>query len=312
MVETYAAAAERYGYIVAGSNVSRNGPWSVSVTALQAMLDDLGRRFSIDPQRIYLTGLSGGARVALEVALAGNKVAGVIASSAGYPDSKPRASVAFPLFATTGTDDFNYVEMRLLDRKLTSPHFLAIFDGGHALPPDDVAQDAIEWMELQAMRSGRRGKDEASIDRLLDKRRQQIAGSVDPVKTVYLLSALVSDFNGLRDVSVEERRASELSKQRDVKKALSQDRAAVDDEWRTIEQIYGLEASLQDETRHDVSLMQLRDRLSKLARKAAEQDDSAERRQARRMLRAVSVGAAGRVQDRAYLALVEESVRPLR
>jgi poly(3-hydroxybutyrate) depolymerase len=309
IVDTYAAAAERYGYIVAGSNVSRNGPWSVSLGALQAMLADLGRRFSIDPQRVYLTGLSGGARVVLQVALAGNNVAGVIASSAGYPDSEPRASVGFPLFATTGTEDFNYVEMRRLDRKLTSPHFLAIFDGGHALPPDGVAQEAIEWMELQAIKSGRRPRDDELIERLLDERRQQLATSVDPVKTVYLLNALVSDFKNLRDVSVEETRARDLSRQRDVKRALSQDRRAVDEEWRALEEIYGLEANLRDETRHDVSLMSLRDRLSKLARKAASQDDSSERGEARRVLRAVSVGASGRVQDRAYLALVEEYAR---
>src|SRR4051794_7532688 len=34
MVETYRAAAEQYGYIVAGSNTSRNGPWSVSQKAV--------------------------------------------------------------------------------------------------------------------------------------------------------------------------------------------------------------------------------------------------------------------------------------
>jgi hypothetical protein len=44
--------------------------------------------------------------------------------------------------------------MRLLDRKLTSPHHLAVFSGGHTLPPDDVALEAIEWLELQAMKTG--------------------------------------------------------------------------------------------------------------------------------------------------------------
>src|SRR5437763_491671 len=107
MVEKYAAAAEQYGYIVAGSNNSRNGPWSASVAAVQAVPADLGRRFSIDPRRVYLTGMSGGARVALQVALAKNDIAGVIASSAGYPDSRPRGRVPFALFSTAGTEDFN-------------------------------------------------------------------------------------------------------------------------------------------------------------------------------------------------------------
>src|SRR5207248_9970489 len=117
---------------------------------------DLGQRFSIDAERLYLTGMSGGARVATQDALNNNNIAGVIASSAGYPDSKPRASVHFAVFATAGTEDFNYIEMRQLDRKLTSPHHLAIFNGGHTLPPDEIALEAIEWMELAAMKSGRR------------------------------------------------------------------------------------------------------------------------------------------------------------
>src|SRR5436190_20532454 len=57
MVEKYQAAAEQYGYIVAGSNTSRNGPWSVSASAAQAMWTDVRQRFSIDPQRIYATGM---------------------------------------------------------------------------------------------------------------------------------------------------------------------------------------------------------------------------------------------------------------
>ena len=142
MVEKYQAAAEQYGFIIAASNNARNGPHAVSAAAAQAMSTDVGRRFSIDPQRVYLAGMSGGVRVAMAIALAGNNIAGVIASSAGYPDSQPRAKVPFAVFSTAGTEDFNYLEMRLLDRKLSSPHFLAVFQGGHTLPPDDVAFDA--------------------------------------------------------------------------------------------------------------------------------------------------------------------------
>src|SRR6185369_4391101 len=101
--------------------------------------------------RFYLTGHSGGARVAMQVALGSSKIAGVIASSAGYPDSQPRGSVRFPIFGTAGTEDFNYIEMRLLDRALKTPHRVVIFEGGHTLPPAPVALEAIEWLELQAM-----------------------------------------------------------------------------------------------------------------------------------------------------------------
>ena len=306
MVEKYQAAAEQYGYIVAGSNTSRNGPWAVSMAAAQCMSADMGGRFSIDAKRVYLTGLSGGARVALQVALGKNDIAGVIASSAGYPDSQPRTSVPFALFSTAGSEDFNYLEMRQLDRRLTSPHYLAVFNGGHTLPPDAVALEAIEWMELQAMKSGRRPRDEALVGRRFEKRQRAIAAAANPADIVHLLDALVSDFTGLRDVAAETARAKDLSKQADVKKALARQRGDDEAEARMLGDVFDLEAGLSDESRHGVALLQLRDRLSKLSRAATAADESPARSQARRVLRAITAGAAERVQDREYRALVDQ------
>jgi hypothetical protein len=53
-------------------------------------------------------------------------------------------------------------------------------------------------------------------------------------------------------------------------------------------------------------LLTLRERLSKLARKASAGDDSPERSQARRVLRSITMGAAGRVRDQEYLKLLEQ------
>ena len=306
MVEKYQAAAEQYGYIVAASNNSRNGPWSVSAAAVKAMTGDLVQRFAIDPKRIYATGMSGGARVALQLALSNDGIAGVIASSAGYPDSEPRAKVGFALFATAGTDDFNYLEMRLLDRKLKTPHRLAIFEGGHTLPPDSIATDAIEWMELQAMKTGRRERDEALIDRLLEKRRAAIAAIEAPAETVHALEGAVADFTGLRDVSAESRRLQDLSQRSDVKNALSRERKSEDAEMLLLSDIFALEGELGDADRRGQAMITLRDRLSKLAKKASGESESPERSQARRVLRAITAGASGRVQDREYLQMLNE------
>lgn len=306
MVEKYRAAAEQYGYIVAGSNTSRNGSWAVSGAAVRAMSADVGQRFSIDAERLYLTGMSGGARVAMQVALNNKNIAGVIASSAGYPDSKPRASVSFAVFATAGTEDFNYIEMRQLDRKLTSPHYLAIFNGGHTLPPDEVALEAIEWMELQAMKSGRRTRDDALVERLLEKRRRAVAAAASPAATVHLLEALAEDFKGLRDMSAEAARARELSRQPEVKKALARERADDDAEMRLLGDIFDLEAGLRDENRHASNLMRLRDQLSRYARDAESPTDSSERSLARRVLRTVTAGASERVDDPQYLQFLQQ------
>ena len=306
MVEKYRAAAEQYGFIIAASNNSRNGPTAVSVAAAQAMSVDVGRRFSIDPRRVYLTGMSGGARVAMGIALAGNNIAGVIASSAGFPDSQPRANVPFAVFGTAGSEDFNYIEMRLLDRKLSSPHFLAVFQGGHTLPPDDIAFDALEWMELQAMQSGRRTRDEALVGRILEKRRARIASATGVAEIVYMLQTLVADLKGLGDVSAEARRLEEMSRLSEVKKALKVERESDDAEFRTLGEIFELEGRIGDEGHRREALMALRDRLLKLSRKATSEADTPERSQARRMLRSIAAGAPARVQDREYLTLLEQ------
>jgi dienelactone hydrolase len=306
MVEKYQAAAEQYGYIVAGSNTSRNGPWSVSVAAVQAMSLDVGRRFSIDAQRLYLTGMSGGARVAMQVALGSSAIAGVIASSAGFPDSQPRESVPFAVYGTAGDEDFNYIEMRMLDRALTSPHRLAIFSGGHTLPTDAVALDAIEWMESQAMKTGRRARDEAVIDRLIAKRRQLIDASNSPAITVHLLESVVADFTGLRDVSAEAARAAAMSKQADVKKALARERSNDDAEMRTLSEVFDLEAQLTNPDARFAALGRLKGRLSQWARQAGATTESPERSQARRLLGAIMSGAGSRATDAEYRKLLDQ------
>jgi poly(3-hydroxybutyrate) depolymerase len=85
-VERYRAAAEKYGYIAAGLNNSRNGAWEVTKAAVSAMTRDVAARFNVEKSREYVAGMSGGARVALGVALSSPGIAGVMASSAGYPE----------------------------------------------------------------------------------------------------------------------------------------------------------------------------------------------------------------------------------
>jgi predicted esterase len=306
IVEKYRAAAEAYGYIVAASNNSRNGEGAVSAHAVSAMSIDLATRFAIDPARVYLTGMSGGARVAMQVALGKNRIAGVIASSAGYPDARPRHSVPFAVFGTAGTDDFNYSEMRQLEQALKTPHRLVIFEGGHTLPPDPVATDAIEWMELQAMSSGLRTRDEALIARLFEKREQAIATAGQSAAAVHLLRGLAADFKGLRDVSAATARADALAKQQDVKAALARERADDDAETRLVYQIATLEAGLRSEEQATESLGQLRDLLARLWKEAGAEANSAERSRARRVLRVITTGASERVQHAAYLKLLQQ------
>ena len=67
-VERFKESAEKYGWILAGSNNSRNGPWRRSADAWSAMTKDTQQRFSIDDDLVYATSFSGGARMAIQIA----------------------------------------------------------------------------------------------------------------------------------------------------------------------------------------------------------------------------------------------------
>src|SRR5262245_21782847 len=104
-VKLFHEAAEKYGFIVVGSNNSRN--FQDPSAAIRLLWADLKDRYAIDPRRIYTAGLSGGARVASSVALACKGcIAAVIANGAGLPNgvATPGAD-ATDWFLVAGTTD---------------------------------------------------------------------------------------------------------------------------------------------------------------------------------------------------------------
>lgn len=299
-VDRYQAAAEQYGYIIVGSNNSRNG--SAEMTKILSVLTtDVLSRFRADPGRVYAVGMSGGARVALGLALGSHAFAGVVASSAGYPDGKFRKTLPFALFATAGTEDFNHLEMRLVDRELSSPHHLAVFEGGHTWLSSDLAMEAIEWMELQAMKSGAAPRNDAALDRMLSKR-LVAADAMKDADRYLAWQSVVDDFRGLRDVSQLAARTSALGRDKTVHASLKRDRDEDDREERILVEVRTAEARLALDDLRLSTLAELRQRWKELSEKAATPGDSAERRLSRRVLGNLS--ATVTTKDVDYLKII--------
>ncbi len=166
-VESMKEAAERHGYILVGSNNSRNGSWKIEAEAAEAIVQDTHARLSIDDRRVYLAGFSGGARVAAQVAQVCKCAAGVLLNGAGFhPLAFDSKDAPFAVFAIVGTFDFNYPELARTDEeleKLGYPHFLRPFEGPHQWAPASTMEDALARFRLQAMKSGREGRDDSFI-----------------------------------------------------------------------------------------------------------------------------------------------------
>jgi dienelactone hydrolase len=303
-VERYQAAAEQYGFIVAGSNNSRNGPMDASARAVSAMSADIGQRFAADPKRVYAAGMSGGARVAFATAISSRGIAGVIASSAGYHDGKMRRSVPFPVFATAGTDDFNHLEMRMLDRELTTPHRLVVFEGGHTWPSSDLATQGVEFMIVHAMKSKLTPREDAVLDRIFAKWLAAAEAMTD-LKDQYLaLQGIARDFEGLRDVAAVARRAEALGREREVRDALKRERDEDVREEQLLTAVKTAEAQLESDDTRAMALMQLRRQWKTIADAARRPEESPERRMMRRVLSSISSGVT--TTDPEYLKIIAE------
>lgn len=238
-VKLYQEAAEKYGYIVAGSNNSRNFSMEAASKAANAVWQDTHARFSLDEHQVYTTGFSGGARVAGLVALrcASCKIAGVIAQGAGYPiTDRPSGKDGLYYFFSVGDEDFNWpeiIQIRRQREQLESAYRVRVFSGPHQWAPKEIVNDAVSWIRLKAMQSGVQPKDVEFVEQSFARAKTDAAEAEkrnDPIAQLNAYRSLVSDFAGLENVSEYEKKLTALRQSSALRKALKQEQQQIDDQ----------------------------------------------------------------------------------
>ncbi len=225
--ELFRDAAETYGWIIVSSNdTDSSADWPPNARAIEAMWADVHRRFAIDEKREYAAGMSGGAIMAWALGRKSKTLAGVIGCSGRLASDRDAEAIGFDWYGTAGDADFNYLETRKIETILSSKHAIyrvEIFEGVHSWPPVAMLRDAVEWMELQAMRRGTRPRDQQWIDRLL-ARELEAAASLErdgrELEAMRRYEAIVRSFGSLADTGPAAKRASELQSSKTVKRAL--------------------------------------------------------------------------------------------
>lgn len=220
-------AAEQYGYILICSNNSRNGPWELIFKAGEAMVSDSQERFSVDNDRIYTSGFSGGARAAMAIAVISGEIAGVIACGAGFskdPNHAPQKDARFSYLGLIGNKDMNYNEMGEVRKKLTAldiDNKLIIFNGGHEWPPEHIMKQGFSWLEVEAMRKGLKEKNDHLIDFLFEYQRrsaQALKDSAHHYEAWQTLTDIKNSFNTLKDLNKVEQELTDLENSKDLRK----------------------------------------------------------------------------------------------
>lgn len=208
-VSLYKGIAEKYGYILIGSNNSKNGiPWDQTQVIANNLFSDSQERLSINTARIYVLGFSGGARVANALCITNGAIAGAICCGAASPaanNKDPRSNYTF--LGICGNKDFNYVEMRKYDMiELAGrgvKHAFIEFDGKHEWPSEEVMKEAFLWTELSAMRKDPSLKNDALVKENILLYSNQIKEAEQKNQTVEVYNTVrkvINFFDGLTDL----------------------------------------------------------------------------------------------------------------
>ena len=209
-VNLYKNLAEKYGYIIIGSNNSKNGTsWEESQSIAEILFADAGNRLSINTDRIYVMGFSGGARVANTLAITNGSIAGVICCGAAAPlASNNHSRNNYSFLGIVGNEDFNYVEMKKYDMVdiagYNIKHVLITFDGKHEWPANEVMDEAFWWLALNEMRKNNSAKNDVLISQHLETELKKIEMFKQKnlvVDAYKLCQKNINFYDGLADLS---------------------------------------------------------------------------------------------------------------
>ncbi len=222
-VNLFSVEAAKNGFIIAGSNNSKNGLPADQTTAIyRTLLNDLTERFSIEKKAVYLCGFSGGSRVAGAAAITEGGVAGVVGCGAGLPNIKQKPVSPFSYLAVAGNQDFNLTEMQQLDQSLDQAgyiHHLLVFNGIHQWPPKELIPDIFTWIRFDAMRQKSIPDNRAEINSFIeknDKIASEFADGNYHVKQQDTYLKMMHYLQGLTDVTPLQSEIDRLSKEKDV------------------------------------------------------------------------------------------------
>ena len=229
-------AARADGWIVMSSWQSRSDTNEIgTLRALQALLGEALQRYRVDRRRIYLAGMSGTAKTLWTRAdMLAPLLAGMIGAGGGRPPElgELRAAPGFAFAGVAGTEDFNYFEMRDLDAALArvgATHRFFLFEGQHGWPPANVYSDAIDWLELMAMRDGRAPRREDFIAGRF-AREQVAARAASGLERWRRLDQMLRDYRGLRDLAALQAEAEAAKQDPGVDSGLARERRLHGDE----------------------------------------------------------------------------------
>lgn len=173
-IEPFVLAAETYKYILVCSNNSKNGPTDVNLEIANRLFESVSTEYNLNPSELYISGFSGGARLAGSIAVSSVAFQGVIACGASFNEMDKFAlqDASFSYVGMVGDKDMNYQEMIRNEEwlnKMMVKNTLFVSHQTHTWPSQKEMLRAFDWLEIQAFKNSIRKSNETTIKRIYDE-----------------------------------------------------------------------------------------------------------------------------------------------
>ncbi|WP_124019338.1 hypothetical protein [Flavobacterium sp. A45] len=172
-IEPFVLAAETYKYILVCSNNSKNGPTDVNLEIANRLFESVSTEYNLNPSELYISGFSGGARLASSIAVNSVAFQGVIACGASFyaVDKFALQDASFSYVGMVGDTDMNYQEMIRNEEwlnKMMVKNTLFVSHQGHTWPSQKEMLRAFDWLQIQAFKNSIRKSNETTIKKIYE------------------------------------------------------------------------------------------------------------------------------------------------
>lgn len=228
-LDKYKALADRYQFILVGSNNSKNGTQIAAIENIwRAIVVDTKIRLHIDTNRMYVCGFSGGAKTASSIALAHPEIKGVIAGGAALPDGTVAGSFPFSFTTIAGEGDLNMTDLISTNDdfdKTSTLHRIIFFNGIHEWAPESTMDIAFTGWQFDAMRNKSIVENDSAIATYVSNSKKVIDGFINANDLIHAEAACTLSVALLKGLSNEVR----WFKQKD---ALIKNSTAFQNQWK--------------------------------------------------------------------------------
>jgi len=237
-VKKYSELANKYNYILVGSNVSRNGLSSALLQKhVRGLLGEITSRFKVDNKRLFVGGFSGGAKLAIMFAVQIPEFIGAIACGGSLPSANS-GEPQYYYVGIVGDKDFNYLEMRQsfgIYDQYGFDYTAVVFDGKHEWPPVETFEMGLIGFEIYSNKIKRKELSKEWLEELkqeLITRAKNMADEGKIIDQYEILQQTKRWFYGLSSVTEIQKEINVLSQSRVFGQQLQQRQLLVKQELK--------------------------------------------------------------------------------